>query len=112
MLEKTAICQGLSKEGYIQYVKRHKGKICNIMRKKISAYLDETLEGGMLRNDDYPQGSTVRVTNCSLIVVKEGNMVNICKNCRKYERHLSTMAKRPIPGIENLFPDHYDRICT
>jgi hypothetical protein len=93
VLEAVTICQGLNQDSYIQYLERRKGNIYNIQG-KLSAYLDETLKNGTT-NEDYPQGSTVRASNCSMLIMTGKST---CKNCKAYENPLSTMAKRDKPG--------------
>ena len=91
-LEGVTLCVGLNNERFIDFLARRKGTIQR--GSKISAYLDNTFEGGCV-NSNYPQGSTVRSSKCTM-VVQSGK--RICIECSNYHKNLSTMSSRPIPG--------------
>ena len=96
-LESTMkICHGLSNEKFVQYLKRKKGAIKS-SKGRLSAYLDTSLEGGIKQDPEYPHSTTIRTTQCTMLVMK--NDGDVCKFCTQYARNLKIMANRPTAGL-------------
>ena len=87
-MSQLVICKGNSDQKIIEAMRKRKGVIKH--KNVISAYLDNSLVGGLKLDPTFPKTATVRHKLCTILVQKNKQR---CKSCQMYRKTLLKLAK-------------------